>query len=56
MNPTTQKNESMNGAKTMTKRKHIQTYLIKRKFLETLEGYIEASRCKTLDSFCKVKT
>jgi hypothetical protein len=31
--------------------KRPKAYPIRRIFLETLEGYVEASRCKTLDQF-----
>jgi len=38
----------------MAKRK-LEQYEPKRIFLETLTGYVEASRTKTLDNFIEVK-
>ena len=34
----------------------IRKYEPKRVFLETLIGYIEAKKCRTLDNFTEVKT
>jgi hypothetical protein len=45
-NPTPHKKEDT--------RMRVRTYKPKRIFLETLEGYIEASRVKTLDNFKEV--
>jgi len=33
--------------------KKIRTYPIKRRFLETLEGYLEATKCRTLENFTR---
>jgi len=43
----------MKKAKNMTK---IKKYEPKRVFLETLNGYIEAAKCRTLDNFTEVNT
>jgi hypothetical protein len=51
-NQTMQTKESVkNMAKQKSKR-----YEPKRIFLETLLGYIEAAKCRTLDNFTEVKT
>jgi hypothetical protein len=41
--------------KNMAKRK-LKRYEPKRIFLETLLGYVEAAKCRTLDNFTEVKT
>lgn len=52
--PPTNDKSGMPMCMTMTKtKKHPKPYEIKRKLLETLEGYIEASLCKTLDNFTR---
>jgi hypothetical protein len=43
----------MKKAKNMAK---IRKYEPKRVFLETLNGYIEAAKCKTLNNFTEVNT
>ena len=39
----------------MAKIRKPKSYAPKRVFLETLIGYIEAAKCKTLDKFTEVK-
>jgi hypothetical protein len=48
-----QSNPQRKKAKNMAK---IKKYEPKRVFLETLIGYIEAAKCRTLDNFTEVKT
>jgi len=40
----------------MAKIRKPRSYVPKRVFLETLIGYVEAARCRTLDNFIEVKT
>ena len=40
----------------MAKIRKPKSYAPKRVFLETLIGYVEAARCRTLDNFIEVKT